>query len=120
MKNSHLICCAIIFTVVTLLSACTVASDPHRYRADVVYPDAVPPPVVVFTAPPASQYEVVGVPPVSGYFWISGVWVWEGGRHVWHPGYWSAPRPGYTWVPHRWHREGREWRMNGGHWLRSH
>jgi hypothetical protein len=62
----------------------------------------------------------VGTPPVPGYFWISGVWIWEGGRHVWHPGHWSAPRPGYIWTPHRWHQVGREWHMDGGHWMRNH
>lgn len=71
---------------------------------------------VVNVAPPAPQYEAVGVPPVVGNIWIGGYWNWAGGRHVWVPGYWSAPRPGHVWVPHTWARVGGGWRLQHGHW----
>jgi hypothetical protein len=74
--------------------------------------------VVAYEAPPAPQYEVVGVAPAPGYFWIGGAWFWEGGRYAWHPGHWEAPRAGYRWVPHTWTRGGRGWHMHPGHWER--
>jgi hypothetical protein len=111
----------IALCAITFLAACAVAPAPAPvYRANVIYPGAEPAPVVVYSAPPAPQYEVIGTPPVPGYFWISGVWLWDGARYTWRPGYWSAPRPGYVWVPHRWHPSGNQWRMDGGHWLRNH
>ena len=73
---------------------------------------------VVAAAPPALQFEAVGVAPVPGYFWIGGGWFWEGGRYAWHPGYWSAPRAGYRWVPRTWVRAGGGWRAAGGRWER--
>jgi hypothetical protein len=75
-------------------------------------------PYVTVQAPPPPQVEMVGVAPAPGYFWIQGNWFWEGGRHVWHPGRWEAPRPGYRWVPHRWERAGGGWREQPGHWDR--
>jgi len=112
MINKNGICSAII--LIALLSGCVVGPEPGGY----VYSDSAPAPIITDVAPPAPQYEEVGIAPAPGYFWISGVWIWEGGRHVWHPGHWSAPRDGYTWVPHQWHRAGNQWRMDGGHWQR--
>jgi len=95
------------------LSGCVVAplGQPVAYQggsAEVVYANM---------PPPAPQVEVVGVAPAPGYFWISGVWLWQGGRHVWHPGHWEAHRPGYQWTPHQWTPDGRGgWRMSGGYW----
>lgn len=66
--------------------------------------------------PPAPPYEVVGVAPNPGDFWIAGSWGWVGGRYVWRSGYWQAPRPGYRWVPQRWSRLGSGWRAQAGHW----
>ena len=88
------------------LSGCIVAPAP-AYEGEAVY-----------QAPPAPQYEVVGVAPTPGYFWIGGAWFWEGGRYGWHPGHWEAPRPGYRWAPHRWNHVGKGWRMAPGHWER--
>lgn len=91
------------------LSACIVAPAPG-------YGD-----VVAYSEPPPPRYEVVGVAPTPGYFWVGGAWFWEGGRYGWHPGYWERPRPGYRWVPHTWRREGSSWRGRSGHghWERS-
>ena len=71
------------------LSGCIVAPAPGYY-ADVA---------VTEVAPPAPQYEVVGVAPAPGYIWIGGAWFWEGGRYGWHMqgGRWERGR-----------REGRE------------
>jgi hypothetical protein len=95
------------------LSACVVY--PARPVGGVVYDDEV---AVAPVAPPAPYAETYGVAPAPGYFWIGGVWFWEGGRHVWHPGHWEAPRPGYHWVPHTWVRSGNAWHLRGGRWAR--
>ena len=89
------------------LSACVVAPAPGYYGE------------TVYTAPPAPQYEVVGVAPSPGYFWIGGGYFWEGGRYAWHPGYWGAPRPGYHWAARTWVRTGGGWRVRGGVWVRG-
>lgn len=70
--------------------------------------------------PPAPQYEVIGVAPYPGWFWISGFWSWRAGRHAWIGGHWEAPRPGYRWEPHRWEpaSRGRGWREVPGQWAR--
>ncbi|MBV9620265.1 MAG: YXWGXW repeat-containing protein [Gammaproteobacteria bacterium] len=72
----------------------------------------------VYDAPPPPRYEVVGVAPAPGYFWIGGGWYWEGGRYAWHPGRWEARRPGYVWVPQGWRRRNNGWEMHEGHWAR--
>ena len=89
------------------VSACVVAPAPG-YHA-----------VVAFEAPPPVRFEVVGIAPAPGYFWVGGAWFWEGGRYAWHPGYWQTPRPGYRWVAHSWHPAGNGWRMEPGHWARG-
>jgi hypothetical protein len=75
--------------------------------------------VVAYAAPPPVQYEVVGIAPAPGYFWVGGAWFWEAGRYNWHRGYWSAPRPGYRWVPHAWTNANGAWRARPGHWERE-
>lgn len=76
--------------------------------------------IVAYSAPPPVRYEVVGVAPAPGYFWVGGTWFWEGGRYAWHSGYWEAPRPGYRWVPHTWRHVNNGWRTapGYGHWER--
>ncbi len=120
MKNALFIYSATTLTTITLLLGCTMlAPAPNYYRPSVVYSDAIPDPIITDIAPPAPLYEVMGVSPTPDYFWVSGVWIWQNGHHVWRPGYWSAPRPGYTWMPHRWHQEDKHWHMDGGHWIRQ-
>ncbi|MBS0365848.1 MAG: YXWGXW repeat-containing protein [Proteobacteria bacterium] len=75
--------------------------------------------VVAYSAPPPLRYEVVGVAPAPGYFWIGGGWYWERGVYAWHPGRWAAPRPGYRWAPQAWRPVGNTWRMAPGHWVRG-
>jgi hypothetical protein len=99
------------------LSGCVVAPP----RQQIVYTTSAPPTgPVVYTemAPPPPQTEVIGVAP-AGYFWLSGFWLWEGGRHVWHPGHWEAHRQGYSWTPHRWVQTGHGWQLHGGFWARG-
>lgn len=69
-------------------------------------------------APPAPEYEVIGVAPAPGYIWSGGYWGWVGGRYVWRRGRWIAPRRGYSWVRPHWERGRDGWRFEGGHWRR--
>ena len=72
----------------------------------------------VTAPPPQPRYEVAGVAPYPGWFWIGGYWTWRANRHVWVDGRWHAPRPGYRWQPHRWEpiSGGRGWREPPGRW----
>lgn len=102
----------------TALTGCVVAPP----RQQVVYtnaPTMQPPPIYAQVAPPPPQVEVVGIAP-PGYFWVSGIWLWEGGRHVWHPGHLEAHRPGYRWQPHQWVPAGGGWQLRGGFWAQGH
>lgn len=49
----------------------------------------IPAPAPVVVAPPVVGY----VPPCPGpgYVWIGGNWIFQGGRRMYHPGYWRAP-----------------------------
>jgi hypothetical protein len=51
---------------------------------------------------PVGPVEVVPVAPYAGAVWIGGSWAWQGGRHVWAPGYYSRPRIGRTYVAGEW------------------
>lgn len=101
---------AALLTVGGALTGCVVAP---AYPARPVYADEGVP-----VAPPPPQYEVIGVAPYPGWFWIGGFWTWRAGRHAWVDGHWQAPRPGYRWQPHRWEpiSRGRGWREVPGRW----
>lgn len=111
-----------------LLTGCVVAPVARPvYRAPppaVVYQQPAPvviqqqPAIVVYQEPPPPQVEVIGFAPAPGYFWISGVWLWEGNRHVWRPGHWEPQRNGQVYVPHQWARVGASWQLSGGLWRR--
>jgi hypothetical protein len=105
LRARTMICLGAALAAAALLSACVVAPAP--------YPEGG---AYVTVAPPAPQVEVIGTPPVPGYFWIGGYWGWVGGRHEWVGGHWEAPRPGYHYVPHAWVREGGGYRAYPGHW----
>ena len=99
---------------VAALSGCVVAPP----RQQVVYtqtPSVQQQPVYAEVPPPPPQVEVIGVAP-PGSFWVSGIWFWQGGRHVWRPGHWEARRPGYQWTPHQWVPSGHGWQLRGGFW----
>jgi hypothetical protein len=104
-----------IFGSVLALGGCVVAPAYPRYGgAPGGYYDGD----AVYAAPPAPRYEVIGVAPYPGWFWIGGHWTWHSRRHHWVDGRWSAPRPGHRWQPHRWEpiSGGRGWREMPGRW----
>jgi WXXGXW repeat (2 copies) len=110
---------ALFIVLAATLSACIVVPAQRGYggyRSEPVYGGG--PDDYVAAAPPPVQYEVVGVAPYPGWFWIGGFWTWRASRHVWVGGHWEAPRPGYRWQPHRWEpiSQGRGWRERPGGW----
>jgi len=107
MKLSSFKTAAAALLLAAALSGCVVAPVPYGGA-------------VAYEAPPPPRYEVIGVAPAPGYFWIGGAWFFEGGRYQWHPGRWSAPRPGYSWVAHSWTHEGNAWHMHPGRWEAVH
>jgi hypothetical protein len=92
-----------------------------RWRAAAPAPNVVyePPPaepeVTVPTPPPPPVVEVRPPQPPKAV-WIPGYWHWNGRRHVWVGGRWSAPKPGMKWQPDHWEHTGRGWHMVHGHW----
>ena len=56
--------------------------------------------------------------PHAGYVWIDGDYYYRGGRYVYRPGYWSAPRRGYYYNPGRWQQRGNGYYWKKGHWHR--
>ncbi len=79
---------------------------------------AMPPDIVIMTAPPAPRVERIPVPR-AGYQWIAGYWQWNARarRHVWIPGRYAAARNGYVWVPARWVQQRHGWQFQPGHWV---
>jgi len=80
--------CVIAVIGIGMLAGCVVREEPPRRRVYVY--DAPPPgPVVVQEAPPADIVEVVPVAPGPEFIYIRGGWHREGGRWIWHHGYWN-------------------------------
>lgn len=96
----------VVGAVMTLPPIGVQNAPPNQDDGDAPYP------------PPSQPAESAGVAPVVGWFWISGFWAWQAGRHVWIQVRWEAPRPGWGWTPHRWAPAGRGWRSMPGHWAR--
>ncbi|MEP6747991.1 MAG: hypothetical protein ABJB86_09715 [Bacteroidota bacterium] len=62
---------------------------------------------VVYQRPP---------PPSREHIWISGDWVWAGGRYAWREGHWDRPRHGARWEDGHWQDTPRGSRWIPGHW----
>jgi len=74
--------------------------------------------VVVPTAPPPLQVEVIPAAPGRDFFWVGGHWRWEGGRHVWDAGRWEPRRAEEVYSPAHWVHDHKSWRYVGGGWHR--
>ncbi|HWK02686.1 MAG TPA: hypothetical protein VNS58_03605 [Puia sp.] len=79
-----------------LLSSCTVRAVVHERPREIVY-----------ERPP---------PPSREHIWITGDWVWVGGRYEWHEGHWERPRPRTVWENGHWQDTRGGWRWIPGHW----
>ena len=101
MKKTILVKGLLIAVSLPLLAGCVVCERPPRA---VVAPAGGE--VVVDTAPPPSQVEVVPAcpGPVELWFWTPGCWVWRD-HWVWVGGRWAArPHPNAVWVTGHWGR----------------
>jgi hypothetical protein len=84
----------------------------------VVYePPAAPQEALIETAPPAPIVEVRPAGPANGV-WIPGYWHWNGSRHSWVGGRWSAAKAGMRWEPDHWVRSGNRYQLVHGRWAR--
>ena len=72
--------------------------------------------VVVTTAPPPAQVEVVPVAPSIDHVWIRGHWHWDGVAWIWRPGHYEIRR-GFNWVPAHYEQRGPNWIYVEGHWV---
>ncbi len=84
-----------------------------------VYEPPPPPaqPEVAVQAPPPPIVEVRPPAPPNGV-WIPGYWRWNGTRHEWIGGRWSAAKQGMRWEPDHWEHHGNQWQMVHGRWSR--
>ncbi len=96
MKN-YLLCFIASATIISLAS-CTAGYVVSERPVDVVY-----------TRPVAPSRE---------HIWISGDWVWAGGRYHWHEGHWERRREGYRWSEGHWQSARGGWKWIPGHWQR--
>jgi hypothetical protein len=62
--------------------------------------------VAVHTRPNSPMYARPAAPR-AGYIWVGDDYRWSGGRYIYQPGYWVAPRPGRTYVPGYWNKSRR-------------
>jgi len=56
--------------------------------------------------------------PARDYVWVSGDWVWIGGRYQWHEGHWERPHRRSAWVDGHWQNTNRGYKWVPGHWRR--
>ena len=82
--------------------------------------------VVVQSAPPEPQEEIIPVSPGPDYFWTPGCWSWNGGGWIWIGGFWGHPfhplhpfrpgfRSGHFGDGRHWEGHGRGGAWGGGH-----
>ena len=73
--------------------------------------------VVVASAPPPLQQEVIDVQPGPDYVWVGGYWTWRHDHHEWVRGQWKRPPHGrHQWVAPRWEHNTRGYVFIDGHW----
>jgi hypothetical protein len=87
---------AILIAGTVSLSSCTVRGVVRERPAEVVY---------VRPAPPSREH-----------VWVSGDWVWAGGRYEWREGHWERPRAAARWESGHWQDTSRGWKWIPGHW----
>ena len=65
---------------------------------------------------PTEVVYVRPAPPSRDHVWISGDWVWTGGRYAWHEGHWERRREGRVWIDGHWQSNHGGWKWVPGHW----
>jgi hypothetical protein len=67
--------------------------------------------------PPPPQVESPGPPPNPNAVWVSGHWLWQGGKYQWVQGRWeTAPAGASAYVPGRHKQTGQGWVWEPGRW----
>lgn len=67
--------------------------------------------------PPADHpADIAGPAPAPGMFYIAGIYVPDGDRLAWKPGFWAKAQPGWEWFPARWVRRADGWSFRPGSW----
>ncbi|MEO5683866.1 MAG: hypothetical protein ABIQ88_14575 [Chitinophagaceae bacterium] len=56
--------------------------------------------------------------PSRNHVWVSGDWVWTGGRYQWHEGRWENSRRRSNWTEGHWQNTRRGYNWVPGHWQR--
>jgi hypothetical protein len=81
-------------------------------------PSGPPAEVVVNTAPPPEQVEVIPAAPSAEMIWIKGHWHWDRnvGAWNWIRGHYEVRRVGWRWVPAHYEQRGPNWVYIGPHW----
>ena len=88
----------------------------RRYREHAPVMTAAPPVFETNVPPPPPQQETQGAA-VPGQTWVPGFWAWNGARHQWTAGHWTAPpQPGMTWEAPKWENRGGRWAFEEGRW----
>ena len=73
--------------------------------------------MVVPSAPPPAQREIIVERPSAYHIWIGGHWGLRAGKHVWIGGRWDMPpRTNLVWVEPRWERRGHGYVLVEGYW----
>ena len=75
-------------------------------------------PAYVVRERPREVVYVRPAPPTREHVWVSGDWVWTGGRYQWHEGHWERPRRGARWADGHWQDTPRGSKWVPGHWQR--
>jgi hypothetical protein len=89
----------------------------RRYREHAPVMTMAPPVMETTVAPPPPQVETQPPSPGAGQVWVPGFWSWNGARHLWNPGHWTAPpQVGMTWEPPKWENRNGKWGMEEGRW----
>jgi hypothetical protein len=107
--------------VVACVAALFAAGCAHEDRVVVQsgpQQEAPPQEIVVSTAPPAEQVEVIPQAPGTEYVWIKGHWHWNGAQWQWRAGRYEARRVGYRWIPAHYEQRGPRFIYIGGYWGR--
>lgn len=93
-------------------SACVAVPPPAPYYAG----SPIQAEIVVPTAPPPLQQEIIMPQPSPAHVWMPGFWGWHN-HWVWTPGRWALPpHPGAHWQAPVWAPHRGAWHYRPGHW----
>lgn len=74
--------------------------------------------IVIKVRPAAPVVRVRPIAPSPRHVWVTGNYVYRGGRYHYTDGYWSAPRYSGAWVDGYWKKRRGGWVWVPGYWRR--